>query len=748
MIDDYIYAGFRVFGLYGGDEKGRCECGDDRCKAAFKHPRISNWQHTPEWSDDQLDVMQKSGQFDTGFGVLVDGYLVIDVDARNGGLDSFDKLCKKCGDLLGESGFAVATGSGGGSMHIYYKLADDRKALLQNLSAFPGIDFKSSGYVVGAGSKHASGNTYEKLHGNPDDVTTAPDALLAMLEKPDRHRTHVEGRAVDVSHENIADMLAHYRNDDLDYDSWIKCGMAIHHATGGSGFELWERWSATSKKFDPSDMHKKWHSFGKSSSPVTLGTLIYHAKRGGWKQPVEFAAPDVRVDVTPKGLPFDISGVDLKNPPGLVGQVTQFINSQCRRPRENLAVAGALTAVGNISGLRYTDERDNVTTNLFTFCVAASRTGKEAIQQAVAMLHRAAGVHPASHGAIKSEQEILRNLVRHQAAYYVIDEIGIFLQKIKNAQERGGAVYLDGVIGMLMATYSKADGFMLLTGDMKDSLKKALYQELQQLDDDSSDRSKSILDAIANLDNGLEKPFLSLIGFTTPVTFDNLVDYQSATNGFIGRALLFNERETVPAAKRRFRREPMPETLKRSLINLYDAGSFSGIQRRIEFTGERVPVPATDEAHEMLDAVLDWFEEQAVIHKGLTGLEALSLGAYELVAKVALILGVAEGLITAEHVRWAFALVRRDVDEKTRLVTANDREKDSPAMALRARISNVIDSETGETMAVICNRIRNRSREDLQRMLDLMIENGQAEKLEGEHSGNRKPVIRFRLVAA
>ena len=79
---DYLDAGFRVFGLHGVDAKGNCECGNPHCKAILKHPRTSAWQHTPNWSDEQLDTMEQMGQFNTGFGVLVDEHIVIDIDPQ------------------------------------------------------------------------------------------------------------------------------------------------------------------------------------------------------------------------------------------------------------------------------------------------------------------------------------------------------------------------------------------------------------------------------------------------------------------------------------------------------------------------------------------------------------------------------------------------------------------------------------------------------------------------------------------
>lgn len=764
MHRDFIDAGMRVFPLWSFTD-GVCDCGNPHCKpeSAGKHPRAANWQHTPEWDEDQIEAMEDAGHFASGYGVLCRGLLVVDVDARNGGIESFTKLSDAVPSVAG-AGLVVMTGSGGGSRHLYFRVPEGGAALLHHHPDYPGLDFKTSGYVVGPGSRHASGSKYEVGVGTPDDIDNAPQELLDLLHKPDRHRAEFDGRSVDVSLSDIADMLRHV-DADTDYETWIRIGMAIHDATGGTGFEVWDAWSATGDKYDAKSMDTHWHSFGRCANPVTLGTLVHHAEAGGWQMPVEFTADQTYIDWeqdqgAPRkdGLPFDISGVDLTAPPGFVGDLARWIEDQSRRPRKRLAAAGALIAMGNVAGLRYTDDRDGVTSNLFVFCVAGSRTGKEAIQQGVASVHRAAGLVGATHGAIKSEQEIIRNLIRHQAALYVIDEIGIFLQKIKNAQARGGASYLDGVIGMLMAAYSKADSFMLLTGDAKDDLRKALNDEAMRLNKraDEGDgagfverRLREIEVALGSVDDGLERPFLSLIGFTTPVTFNELVDYQSATNGFIGRSLVFNERETAPRSKRDFRKRPMPEAMANTLTQIAMGGEYDMMTDggRIEAYGDRSKIPTDPKAMDMLAASVEWLEDQAEVHKGRTGLESLYLGAYELVSKVSLVLAVPEGRRSVEHVRWAFTLVRRDLDEKARLVIANEREKDSPKTALQSKIANIIDDD-GETLGVIYNRLRKYKREDIDAALDAMAARGVASKAETKHAKNGKKVVRWVYLAA
>lgn len=734
-IRDYIESGFRCFPLYNVKD-GKCECGDPECKAIAKHPKSSNWQHTPLWSEEQLDSMEEYGQLDTGFGVCLDDHLVVDVDARNGGFDSYKKLTKKLGyDLRDKSGFVVETGGGG--LHIYF--ACERMALVAKLNEYPGIDWKSGmgkgSFVVGYGSRHANGQMYEREKGFPDTLTDAPQELIDMLRRKDHHRAIINNENVDVTDDEIAEYLS-YISPDCSYEEWIRCGMAIHHTTNGAGFDIWDDWSNQSDKYPGrANLDRHWHSFGKSSTVVTLGTLIHYAEEYGYQPPVTFEAP---IEQPVGDHPFPIDTVDILRPPGFVGEVAQWINEQCRFPREYLASISALVTIGNISGLRYTDDIDGVTANLFAFSVSASATGKEAVQQAMAELHRAAGVHPALAGSIKSEQEIIRNLIRHQAAFYVIDEVGYLLKKITNSSRSGGASYLEGVIAVLMSAYSKANGFMLLTGDMKEQVQKELANEMAQCrkkiseNEDASGfcerRIPQLERALENIDNGLERPFLSMIGYTTPETFNDLITFEQATNGFIGRSLLTMEKETNPKRKKGFRKTPLKDSMGAALQNLYSPGVYSVTGSRIEHYSSRVKIKTDKRAAEMMEAVADWIEDYAEQHKSQTGLEAIVRRGYEMCAKISLILAVPEGIRTTEHVRWAYALMRRDIDEKINLAHGNimgaKKDGGSQGEALRAKILSLISHDHGETFGVIKHRCRKWNERDVQVMLDNMIEEG------------------------
>lgn len=727
---DYLEAGFRVFGVHGVDKKGNCECGNPDCKALYKHPVISNWQNVPQWSDEQIETFEQMGHFDTGFGVLCNGFLVVDVDARNGGVESFKKLCKDIPEV-GSAAFVVNTGSGNGSQHHYFKLAEPT-ALVQHHNTYPGIDFKASGYVIGAGSLHASGLEYEVEKGFPQDVSEAPEPLLALLKKPDTYRVKSESGDVDVDEAHIAELLRHI-DPDCGYEPWVKCGMAVHHCLQGSGFDLWDEWSTNGSKYPGTDqLQRHWHSFGKSGNPAGYGTLLHYAREGGYCEEVTFVYEGEEYDT---GLD---APVDLKRPPGFVGELTQWINSQCLYPRENLSVAAALCAVSGLSGMRFVDELDDMSANIIAFCVAGSGTGKEAVQQAYLKIMRAAGVQAAVHGGFKSEQEVMRNLIRHQAALYSIDELGLVLRKLENASKKGGASYLEGIIGMIMSVYSKANGYLPITGDLKEEIREVLRKELARVEkriddlpqDSSADmklarldkQKRQTQDALNKIDDGLDSPYLTILGYTTPVTFNDLMGFEQATNGFMARAMIFDDLETNPKRKKGFQKKPMSEALQNQIRNLYAPGCFDMLEpdSRIEHDGDKTVVPTQQDAIDLLEQVYERFHGMAEDHKGKTGLEAIPRRGYELAAKVSLILALPGGVRTVEHVRWGYALAMKDVDRKIKLAYSSEHSEQADGLA--AKVLSIVSKDHGETEGVICNRLRSTPKEQVKALLAKMVD--------------------------
>lgn len=685
MIDyqDELAAGWRIFPLHP-IEGGKCGCGNAECTAIGKHPKSANWQHTPAWDAEQLKFLEDEeghffgNQLQDGHGVVVQtsGLLVVDVDGRNGGWES----AKKLAHIRAQAGYIVQTGSQNGE-HWYFK-APHCMALSGQIKHLPGIDFKSSGFVVGAYSLHASGHRYEALEGSPQTVGDAPQELMELLKVRPRVTA---GDTPAPALPELQAMVQHIQNDGKDYHHWVQVGMALHDATGGAqgGYELWAAWSRIGNPGETDEtLGMKWHSFGKSSQRVTAGTLHKLARDGGYTAPVEFV-DDTDWHGEPaqeQAQPKPGGGVDLSKPPGLVGELASWIDSRCAYPRHKLAVAAALQIVSNAAGLTHIVAGRRTTLNLITIGVAGSRTGKGAIKKCIDDAHHALGVLAAAHGKFKSSQELVRNAVQHQAIYYVYDEFGKQLEKISGAG-RSGAHYLEDLLAELIAIYSEADGKHGLSGDMKRELKEQGQRHIAGIckrlgiADGENPRDVAAREpdgelaqaykALEAADAGLVAPYLTFFGLTEPGSFNAALDKDGwlLTGGFLGRALIFEEEETVP-----LERNPndvssnaeLPMHIAGRLGAMLTGGS-AAIRSggRIERKGAWRTIGWAASGAAFLEKVGQYWHEKAVIERDSgSGLESQALGAKELAIKVAGILAADKGIITRVEMEWAHELIK------------------------------------------------------------------------------------------
>lgn len=87
------------------------------------------------------------------------------------------------------------------------------------------------------------------------------------------------------SWETITDALSFIPNDDCDWDTYSKIGMALHEESGGSdkGLEAFMKWSAQSKKHIRRATARRWDSFmAGGDGNIGGGTILYMARQHGW----------------------------------------------------------------------------------------------------------------------------------------------------------------------------------------------------------------------------------------------------------------------------------------------------------------------------------------------------------------------------------------------------------------------------------------------------------------------------------
>jgi len=138
---------------------GLCSCGNDNCTKQGKHPKRNNWKCTATKDPFKLSEIFASNDSNLG---IVTGHksklIVIDIDPKNGGDDSYLKLVKDHGAL---DQHTLVSNTGGGGFHLYYKYTGNQIGNYHGTVFGNGVDVKGNGgYVVGAPSNHISGGEY------------------------------------------------------------------------------------------------------------------------------------------------------------------------------------------------------------------------------------------------------------------------------------------------------------------------------------------------------------------------------------------------------------------------------------------------------------------------------------------------------------------------------------------------------------------------------------------------------------
>ena len=82
--------------------------------------------------------------------------------------------------ILGKTPCVVETGRNGGGWHLYYLLPNGVSMKADNGDSFPGLDIKTSGYVIAPWGRHHSGRYYTPQDGF--DLTLAPIADPHLLK--------------------------------------------------------------------------------------------------------------------------------------------------------------------------------------------------------------------------------------------------------------------------------------------------------------------------------------------------------------------------------------------------------------------------------------------------------------------------------------------------------------------------------------------------------------------------------------
>jgi hypothetical protein len=175
----YQALGWSVVPLHTPTPAG-CSCSKgSRCRAAGKHPRFPwrDHQHGRATAADVAAWWRSWPEANVGLVTgMVSGVAVLDVDARNGGLDTLHELDAR-GLWMPDDNPLAATGGRG--LHHYVRLDTP----LRKCAVFEGIEFQADGgLVVAPPSLHASGRRYAWVRPPGAPIPVIPTWLHRCVE--------------------------------------------------------------------------------------------------------------------------------------------------------------------------------------------------------------------------------------------------------------------------------------------------------------------------------------------------------------------------------------------------------------------------------------------------------------------------------------------------------------------------------------------------------------------------------------
>jgi Primase C terminal 2 (PriCT-2)/Bifunctional DNA primase/polymerase, N-terminal/Protein of unknown function (DUF3987) len=577
-------------------------------------------------------------------------------------------------------------------------------------------------------------------------------ALVPPELRPGRLPGECTARAGDVSAgdlrgtpEAIAEALRFIPNDDLDYDSWVRIGMALKGALGEDGWDLFATWSATSSKDVSETTAKTWASL--KPERIGAGTIYHHALAGGWnpdpalmlnggilvngRHPARSMLDRLMLSAAPSAAnppPPPRPAVDprLFQLDGALELMVGYIMASAVRPQPILAVGASLCALGALMG-RKCRTQTNLRTNLYVVGMAGSGGGKDHARSAIKEAFMAAGLQRYLGGnRLASGSGLLTALYRQPSSLFQIDEFGQFLGSIVN--KRHAPKYLAEIWDLLTELYTSAGGTFF--GAEYADQKQRPRQDIAQ-------------------------PCCCVHATTVPEPFWAALQEGSMIDGSLARFLVFQTDDDVPDRNRRPKPiGDVPDKLVQALQAIatgvpgHGRGNIAALVEGPMIVPDPYPVPMAPEAEQLfdtLDAELTAQQREAVG----TNRSAVLARVWENTAKVALIKAVSANpqapVIRLEDAEWARIVVDRCV---TTMITEAERHiAENRTQAYHQKVLRLIQGAgaRGLTRSELTRRTQFLELRQREEILLALTESGEIEL--GQRLSETKPATVFRAIA-
>ncbi|MFN4204798.1 MAG: PriCT-2 domain-containing protein [Agrobacterium albertimagni] len=485
--------------------------------------------------------------------------------------------------------------------------------------------------------------------------------------------------------EAVRAALAHIPNADLDYDSWVRIGLALKGALGDGGASLFGAWSAQSAKDVPAATSRAWSSF--RPTRIGAGTIYRLAMDRGWRPDptLELDGSVPRDTVHPAAgmlariahLPVPIDEPEafpLVLPEGLVGDLARYMVSTARRAQPILSLGASLCAVGALMGRRYRTE-SNLRSNLYIVGVADSGSGKNHSREVINDLFLAAGlVDHLGGNKIASGAGLLTAVHRQPAILFQIDEFGMFLSAA--ADRRRSPHHITAILDNMTELYTAAG---------------SIFLGAEYANRDGHNERRDI-----------NQPCLCVYGTTTPVRFWGALEGANVIDGSLARFIILPTEDDYPEENPGSGLRVPPASLVDGLRLIASGGgrqtgNLAGRTAGPETAVNPMVVPMHDAAREAFGALGREITQELREARG-TAFTAILARIGENAQKLALIRAVGidpvAPTISGEDADWAIGLVRHYA---LRTMTAVERHvADNEIERNHKRILEIIRSAGGD----------------------------------------------------
>lgn len=498
----------------------------------------------------------------------------------------------------------------------------------------------------------------------PEITAEAASAFLeeayALLPKSLRQRG-LAGQAVEAehlrSHSQIGTLpaieaaLAWLPNAELDYDSWMRVGMALKGALGDMGVDLFADWSAQAAKDVPTTTLRAWESF--KPDRIGAGTIYHLAMERGWQPEADLRldgslaegedhpAADLlaRLDApSATEAKLDTSAFSLTLPDGLVGDLTGYMLATARRPQPLLSLGASLCAIGALMGRNYRTE-SNLRSNLYVVGIADSGSGKNHAREIINETFFEAGLaHHLGGNKIASGAGLLTALHRQPATLFQIDEFGMFLSAA--ADRKRSPRHITEILDNMTELYTSAGGVFL---------------GAEYANRDGSNERRDI-----------NQPCLCVYGTTTPLHFWGALQGANVVDGSLARFLILPSDEDYPDENMTVGIRQAPPALINGLNLIAAAGGDKTGNLMGKTADQNTPVnpmivPMTEEARARFRGLSVALTEELRAAAG-TAFTAILARIGENALKLALIVAVGRSPVSPEidlfTADWAISFVR------------------------------------------------------------------------------------------